>query len=68
MKTIIAIAVIWAAAAHVAYADTATTAESSSASAPVGSRFAVQLGVFDDDLVALEWVSKLKTVGVPAYF
>jgi DedD protein len=32
-----------------------------------GSRYVVQLGVFDSDASAQEWVGKLKNIGVPAY-
>jgi len=32
-----------------------------------GSRYVVQLGAFNSDAAAREWVSKLKNIGVPAY-
>ena len=34
---------------------------------PTGSRFAVQLGSFPDDVSARNWATKLKAAGVPAY-
>jgi DedD protein len=34
---------------------------------PAGSRFVVQIGTFDDDAAAQNWVTKLKAAGVPAY-
>ncbi|WP_153102259.1 SPOR domain-containing protein [Paraburkholderia hayleyella] len=34
---------------------------------PPGSRFAVQLGIFSDEVRAREWAAKLKAAGVPAY-
>jgi DedD protein len=34
---------------------------------PGGSRFVIQIGTFDDDAAAQNWVSKLKAAGVPAY-
>jgi DedD protein len=37
------------------------------ASAPAGSRFVLQIGQFDDETAAQNWVNKLKGVGVPAY-
>ncbi|WP_277186486.1 SPOR domain-containing protein [Caballeronia sp. BR00000012568055] len=38
-----------------------------SASAPAGSRFVLQIGQFDDETAAQNWVNKLKGAGVPAY-
>jgi len=35
--------------------------------APPGSRFAVQLGSFQDDASAHSWLTKLKAAGVPVY-
>jgi len=32
-----------------------------------GSRYVVQLGAFNSDAAAREWVTKLKNIGVPAY-
>jgi DedD protein len=37
------------------------------ASAPAGSRFVLQIGQFDDETAAQNWVTKLKGAGVPAY-
>jgi len=34
---------------------------------PAGSRFVLQIGTFDDDTAAQNWVNKLKAAGVPAY-
>ncbi|MDR5839270.1 SPOR domain-containing protein [Caballeronia sp. LZ034LL] len=51
----------------------ATTAANAAASAantpasPAGSRFVLQIGQFDDETAAQNWVSKLKSAGVPAY-
>lgn len=36
-------------------------------SSPPGSRFVVQIGTFDDEAAAQNWVAKLKSAGVPAY-
>ncbi|MDR5754832.1 MULTISPECIES: SPOR domain-containing protein [unclassified Caballeronia] len=36
-------------------------------SSPAGSRFVVQIGTFDDEAAAQNWVTKLKAAGVPAY-
>ncbi|QSN63410.1 SPOR domain-containing protein [Caballeronia sp. M1242] len=36
-------------------------------SSPAGSRFVLQIGTFDDDTAAQNWVNKLKAAGVPAY-
>ncbi|MFX1764248.1 SPOR domain-containing protein [Paraburkholderia sp. A1RI-2L] len=35
--------------------------------APLGARFAVQLGAFSSEATANKWVTKLKAAGVPAY-
>ncbi|TDN62948.1 SPOR domain-containing protein [Paraburkholderia sp. BL10I2N1] len=54
-------------------ADTATQgaaaaeADSGTPAAPAGSRYAVQLGSFSDDVSARNWATKLKAAGVPAY-
>ncbi|MDR5784158.1 SPOR domain-containing protein [Caballeronia sp. LZ065] len=51
----------------------ATTAANAAASAantpasPAGSRFVLQIGQFDDETAAQNWVNKLKSAGVPAY-
>lgn len=34
---------------------------------PPGSRFVLQIGLFDDETAAQNWVNKLKAAGVPAY-
>jgi DedD protein len=52
--------------------DTNTTAASADANSgtpasPPGSRFAVQLGAFANEVSARNWASKLKAAGVPAY-
>lgn len=47
-------------------ATTTATAAANSAGRP-GSRFIVQLGVFDQDSAADAWVARLKALGVPAY-
>ncbi|CCD37376.1 unnamed protein product [Candidatus Paraburkholderia kirkii UZHbot1] len=36
-------------------------------SSPAGSRFVLQIGQFDDESAAQNWVNKLKAAGVPAY-
>ncbi|BCQ24887.1 SPOR domain-containing protein [Caballeronia sp. NK8] len=36
-------------------------------SSPAGSRFVLQIGQFDDETAAQNWVNKLKSAGVPAY-
>ncbi|BAO89461.1 SPOR domain-containing protein [Caballeronia cordobensis] len=36
-------------------------------SSPAGSRFVLQIGQFDDETAAQNWVNKLKSTGVPAY-
>jgi DedD protein len=36
-------------------------------SSPAGSRFVLQIGQFDDETAAQNWVNKLKAAGVPAY-
>ncbi|MEM5372253.1 SPOR domain-containing protein [Paraburkholderia azotifigens] len=45
----------------------ASGAETGTPAAPPGSRFAVQLGAFQDDASAHTWANKLKAAGVPAY-
>ncbi|WP_250466486.1 SPOR domain-containing protein [Caballeronia sp. GAFFF2] len=53
----------------VAPAEEANTAANapSSPSSPAGSRFVLQIGTFDDETAAQNWVNKLKAAGVPAY-
>jgi len=53
-------------------ADTDSTSNTTSATAntpssPAGSRFVLQIGTFDDETAAQNWVHKLKAAGVPAY-
>jgi DedD protein len=48
-------------------APSAANADSGTPAAPLGARFAVQLGVFSDGATARRWESKLKAAGVPAY-
>ncbi|MDR5807600.1 SPOR domain-containing protein [Caballeronia sp. LZ019] len=53
-------------------ADTDSTSSTTSAAAntpssPAGSRFVLQIGTFDDETAAQNWVHKLKAAGVPAY-
>ncbi|SAK89737.1 sporulation repeat-containing protein [Caballeronia hypogeia] len=36
-------------------------------SSPAGSRFVLQIGQFDEETAAQNWVNKLKAAGVPAY-
>jgi DedD protein len=43
------------------------TSKPSTPASPAGSRFVVQIGTFDDDTAAQNWVTKLKAAGVPAY-
>ncbi|MDR5747915.1 SPOR domain-containing protein [Caballeronia sp. LZ029] len=53
-----------------ANANTAANAAAGAAntpSSPAGSRFVLQIGQFDDETAAQNWVSKLKSAGVPAY-
>jgi DedD protein len=45
----------------------AADADSGTPAAPAGARFALQLGVFQDDSSAKTWAAKLKAAGVPAY-
>jgi len=45
----------------------ASGTETGSPAAPPGSRFAVQLGSFQDDASAHAWLTKLKAAGVPVY-
>lgn len=42
-------------------------AKPSTPASPAGSRFVLQIGTFDEDGPAQNWVSKLKAAGVPAY-
>jgi DedD protein len=46
---------------------TAAAAQKNTPASPAGSHFLIQLGTFDDDSVAQNWVAKLKAAGVPAY-
>jgi DedD protein len=46
---------------------TAATPKANTPASPAGSRFVVQIGTFDDDTAAQNWVTKLKAAGVPAY-
>ena len=46
---------------------TAATPKPNTPASPAGSRFVVQIGTFDDDSAAQNWVTKLKASGVPAY-
>jgi DedD protein len=53
-----------------ANANSAANAAASAAntpSSPAGSRFVLQIGQFDDESAAQNWVNKLKSAGVPAY-
>src|ERR1700712_1351184 len=45
----------------------AATPKPNTPASPAGSRFVVQIGTFDDDTAAQNWVTKLKAAGVPAY-
>jgi DedD protein len=45
----------------------ASGTETGTPATPPGSRFAVQLGAFQDDASAHNWANKLKAAGVPAY-
>lgn len=47
-------------------ANTTSTA-ANTPSSPAGSRFVLQIGTFDDETAAQNWVAKLKAAGVPAY-
>jgi DedD protein len=46
---------------------TAATPKPNTLASPAGSRFVVQIGTFDEDSAAQNWVTKLKAAGVPAY-
>jgi DedD protein len=48
-------------------AATAAIPKPNTPASPAGSRFVVQIGTFDDDAAAQNWVAKLKAAGVPAY-
>ena len=48
-------------------AATAATPKPNTPASPAGSRFVVQIGTFDEDSAAQNWVTKLKAAGVPAY-
>jgi DedD protein len=57
-------------ASEEANANTAANAAAGAAntpSSPAGSRFVLQIGQFDDETAAQNWVNKLKSAGVPAY-
>jgi DedD protein len=59
-----------AAPSEEANANTAANAGAGAAntpSSPAGSRFVLQIGQFDDETAAQNWVNKLKSAGVPAY-
>ena len=45
----------------------AATPKPNTPASPAGSRFVVQIGIFDEDAAAQGWVTKLKAAGVPAY-
>jgi DedD protein len=45
----------------------AKTAAPNTPASPAGSRFVLQIGQFDDETAAQNWVNKLKASGVPAY-
>ncbi|WP_244816802.1 SPOR domain-containing protein [Caballeronia sp. Lep1P3] len=44
-----------------------TTSSANTPASPAGSRFVLQIGTFDDETAAQNWVAKLKAAGVPAY-
>jgi DedD protein len=46
---------------------TASTPKPNTPASPAGSRFVIQIGAFDEDSAAQNWVTKLKAAGVPAY-
>jgi DedD protein len=50
-----------------ASAPASATPKPNTPTTPAGSRFVIQIGTFDDDAAAQNWVSKLKAAGVPAY-
>ena len=50
-----------------ASANTNALSKPNTPASPAGSRFVVQIGTFDDDTAAQNWVTKLKAAGVPAY-
>jgi DedD protein len=50
-----------------ASAATSSVVKPNTPTSPGGSRFVIQIGTFDDDSVAQNWVAKLKAAGVPAY-
>ena len=45
----------------------ATSSAVNTPASPAGSRFVLQIGTFDDETAAQNWVNKLKAAGVPAY-
>ncbi|SAL69919.1 sporulation repeat-containing protein [Caballeronia peredens] len=47
--------------------DTSANTAANTPSSPAGSRFVLQIGQFDDETAAQNWVNKLKAAGVPAY-
>jgi DedD protein len=46
---------------------TASAPKPNTPASPAGSRFVIQIGAFDEDAPAQNWVTKLKAAGVPAY-
>jgi DedD protein len=46
---------------------TASAPKPNTPASPAGSRFVIQIGAFDEDSAAQNWVTKLKAAGVPAY-
>ncbi len=46
---------------------TASAPKPNTPASPAGSRFVIQIGAFDEDSPAQNWVTKLKAAGVPAY-
>jgi DedD protein len=48
-------------------AQSSASAAPNTPSSPAGSRFVLQIGQFDDETAAQNWVNKLKAAGVPAY-
>ncbi|BAN25937.1 SPOR domain-containing protein [Caballeronia insecticola] len=47
--------------------DSSANTAANTPSSPAGSRFVLQIGQFDDETAAQNWVNKLKAAGVPAY-
>ena len=46
---------------------TAPAAQRNTPASQAGSHYVIEIGTFDDDAVAQNWVTKLKAAGVPAY-